>query len=447
MLIQAPLNKKSGLLTTFPLGLSYLSGALKNHEVTVLDPNAYDNPFQQVKNAISKTNPDVIGLSLRNIDTAISTDVYSFFGLFESLTRLVHENRSDAKIVVGGTGFSIFPREIMERFAELDYGLFLEGEETFPRLLDNLGHPERVPNIFYRKDGKVHFTGKGSLVDFAALDAPPRELKGLDLDWYKKIPHSIGVQTKRGCAFRCAYCTYPYLQGRNVRLRSPKKVVDEVESLVNNYGFEHIFFADTIFNYPFDHARGICEELRKRKVSIKWGGWFREDFINKKFLVEAQRSGCVCFEFSPDGTSQRALDVLQKGITIQDVKRTCQLVSGVEEVKVNYNFLRNVPGEDLKALSSFHKLLSWIIAKNRKQIGFIGLNLIRIYPHTAMYETALGEGYIREGQDLITPTFYDPYPLNAAYLPVRCANYLYLKMHAQPNLLLNPLKMIRSIIS
>ena len=441
------MNKKSGLLSVFPLGLAYLSGALKGHEVTVLDPNACDNPFEKVKKTISETNPDVIGLSLRNIDTAISTDVYSFFNSFESLTKLVHENRSDAKIVVGGTGFSIFPREIMERFAELDYGLFLEGEETFPKLLENLDNPERVPSVFYRKDGKVRFTGKGSLVDFGALDAPLRDLKGLDLEWYRKIPHSIGVQTKRGCAFRCAYCTYPYLQGRNVRLRSPKKVVDEIENLVNDHVVEHVFFADTIFNYPFDHAREICQELKNRKVQIKWGAWFREDYINKNFLVEAQRAGCVCFEFSPDGTSQRALDVLQKGITVQDIKRTCELIAQVEEARVNYNFLRNVPGEDLESVSSFHKLLSWIMAKNRKQIDFIGLNIIRIYPHTAIYQTALDKGYIKEGQDLITPTFYDPYPLNAAYLPARCVNYLYLKMHAQPNLFLNPLKMLRSIIA
>ena len=446
LLIQAPLNKKGGLLSVFPLGLAYLSGALKNHEVTVLDPNACDNPLEEVKKNLSQVNPDVIGLSLRNIDTAISTDSYSFFSSFEALTKLVHENRSDAKIIVGGTGFSIFPREIMQRFSELDYGLFLEGEETFPRLLDNLDRPERVPSIFYRKDGKMHFSGKGALVDFAALDTPPRDLKGLDLDWYRKIPQSIGVQTKRGCAFRCAYCIYPYLQGRNIRLRSPKKVVDEVENLVDNFGVKHVFFADTIFNYPFDHTREICKELKNRKVNVKWGGWFREDFVNKNFLVEAQKAGCICFEFSPDGTSQRSLDVLQKGITIQDIKRTCELIAQVEEAKVNYNFLRNVPGEDLQSVSSFHKLLSWIMAKNLKQIGFIGLNSIRIYPHTAIYQTALDKGYIKAGQDLIKPTFYDPYPLNAAYLPARCANYLYLKMHNQPNFLFNPLKMLRSIM-
>ena len=429
LLIQSPLDKKGTVLSAFPLGLAYLVGALKEVELTVIDPNAEENPFEKIEKTIAKTKPDVIGLSLRNIDTAISSDNHSYFGAFERLMDLVHRNRSDAKIVVGGTGFSIFPEEVMERFPEIDFGLFLEAEYSFPTLLQNLDNPQKVPGLYYRSDGKLNFTGKGCPVDFGALDAPPRELPGLNLDWYKKIPHSFGVQTKRGCSFRCAYCTYPYLQGRNSRLRSPKKIVDEIENLRDSHGIESIFFADTIFNYPFDHAREICQELRKRKVNVKWGAWFKENYVNKQFLLEAMDAGCVSFEFSPDGGSQTAFDALQKDISIQDIKKTCELIGEIPEARVNYNFLRNVPGENLKSVSSLHQLLPWILAKNRKQLSFIGFNSIRIYPHTAVYQTALDEGYIKAGQDLIKPTFYDPFPLNAAYFPARSANYLYLKSH------------------
>ena len=440
LLIQAPLGRKGGVLSAFPLGLAYLSGALKNVELTVIDPNVEEYPFEKVEKTIAKTKPDIIGLSLRNIDSAISSDVHSYLGLFKDLVRLVHKNCSGAKIVVGGTGFSIFPEQIMERFPEIDFGLFLEAEHSLSMLLQHLDSPQKVPGLYYRKDGKVNFTGKGCLVDFDAIDAPPRELEGLNLEWYKKMPHSFGVQTKRGCAFRCAYCTYPYLQGRSNRLRSPKKIVDEIENLKNSYGIESIFFADTIFNYPFEHAREICQELKKRKVNVKWGAWFKENYINKQFLLEALDAGCVCFEFSPDGASQTALDALQKDISVQDIKKTCELISEIPEARVNYNFLRNAPGENLKSVTSFHKLLPWILAKNRKQISFIGFNSIRIYPHTAIYHTALKQGYISSEQDLLTPTFYDPFPLNAAYFPARCTNYVYLKTHGQISRAVNQLK-------
>ncbi|MCL5948966.1 MAG: cobalamin-dependent protein, partial [Candidatus Bathyarchaeota archaeon] len=425
LLIQAPLGRKGGVLSAFPLGLAYLGGALKNVELTVIDPNTEAQPFEAVEKTIAKTKPDIIGLSLRNIDSSISSSIQSYFGLFADLVALVHKNRSSAKIVVGGTGFSIFPEQIMERFPEIDYGLFLEAEYSLPALLQNLKNPQKVPGLYYRKDGKVNFTGKGCLVDFGELDSPPRELEGLNLEWYKKIPHSFGVQTKRGCAFRCAYCTYPYLQGNSCRMRSPKKVVDEIENLVDAYGVEHIFFADTIFNYPFEHAREICLEIKRRKLSVKWSAWFKENYVNKQFLLDALDAGCVCFEFSPDGTSQKALDALQKDITIQDIKHTCELISEIKEAKVNYNFLRNVPGENLKSVSSCHKLIPWMVMSFWREISFIGFNSIRIYPHTEIYKIASNQGYLKAGQDLITPTFYDPFPLNAAYLPARCTNYLY----------------------
>jgi putative variant cofactor biosynthesis B12-binding/radical SAM domain protein 1 len=428
LLIQAPLGRTDGVTGAFPLGLSYLAGAVKDDiELTVCDPNIEAQPFDAAEKAITKECPDVIGLSLRNIDTALSSDVYSYFGAFAQLVEVAARNRGDAKIVVGGTGFSIFPEEIMQRFPALDFGLFLEGEDSFPALLRNLNTPEQVDGIYYRRGDQVHFTGKACPVAFDALDAPPREVAGLKLGCYLKSPHSMGVQTTRGCSFRCAYCTYPYLQGRNSRLRNPKKVVDEVEHLVDNYGIETLFFADTIFNYPFEHARAICQEMIKRKINVKWSAWYKENFINKQFLDEARRAGCIVFEFSPDGTSQQALDALHKDMTVGDLKRTVDLFATVEDAKVNYNFLRNVPGESIRSVSSFNRLIMYILSKNRRQLGFVGFNSIRIYPHTAIYQTALEQGLISPSQDLIAPTFYDPFPLSAAYFPARATNFLYLK--------------------
>jgi radical SAM superfamily enzyme YgiQ (UPF0313 family) len=236
------------------------------------------------------------------------------------------------------------------------------------------------------------------------------------------------------------------LQGNCLRVRSPKKVVDEIENIVDNYGIDHFFFADTIFNYPFEHARQICREILKRKLSIRWSAWFRENYINRNFIVEAQKSGCIGFEFSPDGASQTALNILHKDLTVGDIKRVCELMHEVEEARVIFNFLRNTPGENLKSISDFHKLIAWIIAKNRRQLCFIGLNSIRIYPHTEIYNIALKNGVIHQGQDLIQPTFYDPFPTNAAYFPARCTNYVYLRSR-NSNFLGNSLKRLRALIA
>ncbi len=180
------------------------------------------------------------------------------------------------------------------------------------------------------------------------LPEPPRDLPGLSLKSYSKFPFSVGVQTLRGCCLNCAYCTYPYLQGRAIRLRSPKKVADEIEHLANSYGIREVYFADPIFNFPLEHARSVCRELTNRKLPINWVAYFREDSINRQFLIEARDSGCVRFEFSPDGASQHALEVLQKGISIGDIKRTCELINEIDGINANFNFFCNVPGKTRK---------------------------------------------------------------------------------------------------
>lgn len=411
LLIQSYLGPKDKVPPIYPLGLAYLSQALTEHECTIIDPNIEDYPVHAIEKTLEKTNPEIIGISLRNIDV----NSFSFLPYFESLLKLIKKILPDAKIVVGGTGFSLFAKEIMEKYSEIDFGVFLEAEYSFPALLKNLNHPEQVKGIYFRNNGKIFFTGKNQMIDFGQLPEPPRNLPEINLDRYKKYPFSIGVQTLRGCLFNCAYCTYPYLQGRQIRLRSPKKVVDEIEHLSNNYGIQEIYFADTIFNYPFIHGSGICKELLNRKLKIKWVAYFRENLINKQFLIESRNSGCVRFEFSPDGGSTQALNVLQKEISIKDIKKSCELISEIEGITVNYNFFYNVPKETLASLVEFFKLLSWIKLKLRKTSLSIFLTNIRIYPNTCIYEIAKKEGMLSENQSLLTPTFYNPPPHNYLY--------------------------------
>ncbi len=158
LLIQGYCGPKDRVLPVFPLGLAYLSQALGEHECTVLDPNIEEHPFSAMKKAIEKTEPDVIGISLRNIDI----NSFSFLPYFGSMLKLVKKLSPDAKVVVGGTGFSLFPEEIMQKWPEIDFGVFLEGEVSFPALLKNLDQPQQVRGIYFRRGEKVFFTGRSS---------------------------------------------------------------------------------------------------------------------------------------------------------------------------------------------------------------------------------------------------------------------------------------------
>jgi len=161
LLIQSYLGSKDRAPPAFPLGLAYLSQALKEHECTVLDPNIEEHPFSAIEKTIRKTKPSIIGISLRNIDSAS----FSFLPYFEAMLKFIKKLCPDVKIVVGGTGFSLFSEEIMEKFPEIDYGVFLEGEYSFPALLKNLKHPQQVKGIYFRMGEKICFTGRSQPVD------------------------------------------------------------------------------------------------------------------------------------------------------------------------------------------------------------------------------------------------------------------------------------------
>ena len=99
-------------------------------------------------------------------------------------------------------------------------------------------------------------------------DFPAPDRSGLDNAAYLEFGGMGNLQTKRGCPFNCIYCTYPIIEGRRVRLRSPKRICDEIESLVK-FGINNLFVVDNEFNFPVEHAQFVCHEIINRKLQRK----------------------------------------------------------------------------------------------------------------------------------------------------------------------------------
>ena len=103
----------------------------------------------------------------------------------------------------------------------------------------------------------------------------------------------VGVQTKRGCALKCAYCGYPLLNGTKTRLRSPTHIVDQIEYMVKEFGVQHFVFVDSVFNVPENHAVAICNELIKRALPVKFGVWCHIKGITVEFLQLLKQAGAI----------------------------------------------------------------------------------------------------------------------------------------------------------
>ena len=386
----------------FPLGISCLAAQLSGHDISVFDTNISGRPFEELKERIKDFSPEVICISLRNIDSTNKRKVVFYYEYLKETIELIKRS-SGAKIIIGGSGFSMFAREIMEDEPGIDYGVYLEGEGIIADLLDHLFNPEKIKGIFYRKEGEVIFTGPAEQVVMNNARLPERHL--FRVDEYKKIPEAIGIETKRGCALKCVYCIYGFLNGNKYRLRDPKRIADEIEMLAKEYGVNRFTFVDSVFNIPRKHAAEICQEIIGRGIKTEWSAWFSESGLNKDIVMLAIKAGCRKFILSPDGFTDRALRALEKNITQKDILTSYHIFKDFKEIEVSYNFFKNPPGQTF--LGFLYLIFFFVAAKMQmgRRVHF-EFNSMRIEPHTKLYKVALEEGFVKKGESLLFPKYY-----------------------------------------
>jgi len=389
----------------YPLGLACLGACLPDYDVRAFDPNVSADPYGELAQRLEQFQPDVVGVSLRNIDTTQYRDPFLYITALRPTLDVILKRAPNARRIIGGSGFSLFAPAIMQRFPEFDFGVLLEAEASFPALLAQSDRPQAVPGIFYRADGRVQLSSPPQLPDFDALPSPRWDI--VDIKPYSHLLDAFGVQAKRGCGLRCAYCTYFFLNGSHYRLRSPEKIVAEIADLKNRFGVKTFIFVDSIFNIPLQHAEAICRELIRQKANIPWSAWYNERVFTSDFYQLAREAGCRHFSFSPDAYSDRALNMLQKDLRVKDIKKVFDIACQADGADFGWNFFVNPPGQTYADF--FRLMLFWLktrIYLRGRLYGF-GLGNIRIEPDTAMHRLALEQGVINHGTDLLPDSVAD----------------------------------------
>ncbi|HWQ43221.1 MAG TPA: B12 lower ligand biosynthesis radical SAM protein BzaD [Desulfosporosinus sp.] len=415
LMIQTPSVEGIAQERVYPIGSVLLASCLQahQHEVSILDMNLELDPFGALKEKLLTFQPEAIGLSLRNIDP-LGNKTTSLISPFIVTVQLITAILPDAWLIVGGTGFSLFPKRLMQEIPELDYGIVGEAEVSFPALLRSIDNPPSLPGLCWREGINVRVSPPAKNFDMANYIPADRRL--LDPELYKGINNyvpTIGIEAKRGCALCCAYCVYPQLQGTRLRCRPATSVVDEMEILNKDYGIESFHFTDPVLNVPQGHLEGICEEILRRKLKIRWDGFMREDHINEKNAALFERAGCECFSFSPDGLCQDSLDVLCKNLTEGEILKAAGIVAQMDVISV-YHFMVNVPGETKETCESGIRFVEQLyeLHSKKKNLGTIVLNNIRILPGTRIERMARAQGIITAETDLLYPTYYNPRPFD-----------------------------------
>lgn len=299
-----------------PLGLACLAAQLRNngHRVRILDMNVEKIPLAALSAVILDFQPQIIGFSTTT-------------PLFNTVSRLATHCKKlskDSLIVVGGPHPSAMLEEVLQG-TDIDCALKGEGEKSFLRLVEN-GPSDSIDNLAFRKGGKIAVSSikEDHVEDLDSLPFPAYDL--LDVRKYgasklmsRRSPVA-NMESSRGCFGRCIYCSKK-VHGFRVRMKSPLRVVDECEYLLS-LGFKEIHFIDDIFTANKGRVVAICEEILRRGLSFPWypRGGLRVDTLNKSVLQMMKRAGCYRIPLGIESGSQRLLDLLQKGITLEQAR-------------------------------------------------------------------------------------------------------------------------------
>ncbi len=401
----------AGSMVPLPLGLACVAAATERagHHVRLLALGSDADCEKDVRTALEEFAPDVIGVSARNID---DQNMQSPRFLLASLKQIVAVCRavSSARIVVGGAGYSSFPDSV-SAYLGADIGSRGEGEAAFPALLSWIeeGAQSAHPVATYCPDGSHSQTTFAHALDEFLL---PEARFWLDFPGSTEM--RIPVQSRRGCPLDCIYCSTSLIEGRPIRRRSPKLVVEWLTALRHD-GFRHFHFVDNTFNLPPSYAKDLCRKLIDAQLGLDWWGIIYPKWVDAELAELMAKAGCTQVSLGFESGSETMLPHLNKRFTCREVREISEILAGVGIQRYGFLLLGG-PGETRETVEESLEFADSLHLDALKIT--VGL---RIYPQTPLASTAIAEGRIRPDDDLLKPRFYIT-PCLRDWLPERMAH-------------------------
>jgi radical SAM superfamily enzyme YgiQ (UPF0313 family) len=399
-------NRLRLVVPPLPLGLASVVAAVeREHEVRVLDFMFAADPLGEVRRVLAEFSPDIIALSLRNIDNQEYRHPESYIGEMKDLVALLRKD-SDASILVGGAGFSIMPREFMA-YLGADFGVAGEGEGALREFLaayEGSRDWERVSGLVWQEGGEWRLNPVLRLADLKSLPRPALEYFSPHLyqeaEGSAKLPGMVPVQTRRGCPMKCIYCTTPLLEGRRIRAWEPAQVAAWLADWYEKWGLKRFYFVDNLFNCPPSYAKSLCRAIIDLKLPLEWGALLNPAAPDRELFRLCREAGGVFMQVGNESGSELILTQLGKGFGRRQVELTFRFL---EEEGIAYScfLLLGGPGETRETVEESVALLS----QYRPQMVNLTVG-IRIYPGLALHRLALAEGLLAPGDNLLWPRFY-----------------------------------------
>jgi lipid biosynthesis B12-binding/radical SAM protein len=373
----------------YPLGMSMVAAALTKagHTVHQVDFLHQDTSLEAIGREVEAFRPDLVGISVRNIDNVNLMNSRYYIDNVKNMVDAI-KSVTDARIVLGGAGFSLIPDQILEETGA-DFGVIGEGETLMVELAGNAAQgvypQERLLGP------AVHMSGE--MIGPALYDEQLTE-------FYLQSGNIASIQTKRGCGHHCIYCSYPLLEGSHLRKRDPAEVVDDIELLRDKHKTRFIFFVDSVFNDDQGAYLEVVDEMLARDVSIPWTGFIKPGGLTDEIVERMKKTGFAAAEVGSDAACDAMLHRMGKSFSFGDIVE-CNDLMARHGIATSHFFMFGGPGETEETVrEGIANILSLT-----KCVVFIFMG-IRLLPNTPLAKIAIREGVIKSERDMLQPVYY-----------------------------------------
>lgn len=392
----------------FPIGLGYIASVARDagHDVEVMDINANRWNRNEVETKIKTADFEVAGIG------AIVT-VYPYV---KWLINTIKKYHPETKVIVGGSVGTSIPYIIMDK-TSADIICIGEGEVTSVEILNALQKNndalKNVDGIWFRnKNGDIiRNNPREPIKDLDSLPLPawdlfpmeiylknpvgaPNRNKWIDGSLDGKTPLSMNMNGTRGCPYKCIYCYHDFM-GQGYRHRSVESIISEMRYLHDTYGVKYFHFTDDEFILRKKFIFDFCEKLKQEFDSkITWGCAGRVNLMTEDLIKSMADSGCVSIGYGIESGSQKMLDAMKKGVTVEQAKEAIRLTEKYLGW-ADTSFMVGIPGENRDTIQEtidFCKELDL----NPEVIFFA-----TPYPGTEFYQMALDRGMIGEEEEYV----------------------------------------------
>jgi radical SAM superfamily enzyme YgiQ (UPF0313 family) len=386
-------NTQQTPYAVYPLGMATAAGTLMGagHQVRQFDWLAAQQDPGSLENALQGFDPEVVAVSIRNIDHVDSTAAFADTWELKEAKQVVAliRRKTRVPVIIGGPAVSVMPAAILD-YVGADMAVPGEAESSIVQIVQARDKGDSsLPRLW---------PGSTAWIDGDQQSAPVYEPSLVSFYW--NASGIIGLQTKRGCPYHCCYCTYPDIEGRRFRARPVEAVLGDLERLKRDFQVDTVYFADSVFNDPNGHYLELVQALASRQLGIKWAAFFSPLGLTPEIVTLCKEAGLYAVELGTDAASDTTLREMGKPFLWSDVQHANQLFDRARIACAHF-IIFGGPGETAATL---REGIANVAALDHCVVfGFSG---IRIYPNTPLYQRVLAEGLLNETDSLFEPVYY-----------------------------------------